>query len=49
MLDLDEPISKMKIIHVAGTKGKVGIQTIITAGFSTKVEVLLPLFWCGEN
>ncbi|RVW49290.1 Folylpolyglutamate synthase [Vitis vinifera] len=23
MLDLDEPISKMKIIHVAGTKGKI--------------------------
>lgn len=23
MLELDEPIKKMKIIHVAGTKGKV--------------------------
>lgn len=23
MLDLEEPISNMKIIHVAGTKGKV--------------------------
>ncbi|KAG5544964.1 hypothetical protein RHGRI_017430 [Rhododendron griersonianum] len=23
MLDLEEPISKMKVIHVAGTKGKV--------------------------
>lgn len=23
MLELEEPLSKMKIIHVAGTKGKV--------------------------
>ena len=51
MLDLDEPISKMKIIHVAGTKGKVGTLIIIINWFCNNfLSSSLPLlFGCWEN
>lgn len=47
MLDLEEPISKMSVIHVAGTKGKVGV----IPNSSEKcvfVESLVDLF-AGKN
>lgn len=44
MMDLEEPISKMKVIHVAGTKGKVAVSRFfyvtVVAYFSNGIELL---------
>lgn len=46
MLDLEEPISKMSVIHVAGTKGKVVIPN--SSEKCVFVESVVDLF-AGKN